>query len=132
MSNRSALPGRHQLGWGVKRGNPTPGGKGFSSGGVAPAGIGRESSVMVAEALSLESTNACLELAGPPVLEKCWPDVPSRLVAPSVQGRTVGDIDEALERVGCRRGQQLSAPGENYVDALLDSYRPAVRTGRTS
>ena len=91
-----------------------------------------ESSVTVGEAMSLGTPIVCLDLAGPPVLVKYWPEVPSRLVTPSFPGRTARDIAEALESVVGKRGHPDPAPGENFVEGLLDSYRLAVRAGRTS
>lgn len=91
-----------------------------------------ESPLTVGEALSLGTPVVCLNLAGPPVLASYWPDVPSRVVPPSSPGRTARDIATALNGVVGERGRQDSAPGEKFVEELLDSYRRAVRTGRTS
>jgi glycosyltransferase involved in cell wall biosynthesis len=91
-----------------------------------------ESPLTVGEALSLGTPVVCLDLAGPPVLVSYWPHVPSRVLAPSFPGPTARDIAKALNDVVGQRGPRDSGPGEEFVEALLDSYRLAVRTGRTS
>jgi glycosyltransferase involved in cell wall biosynthesis len=89
-----------------------------------------ESPLTVGEALSLGTPVVCLDLAGPPVLVKFWPDVPSRVVAPSSPRRTAREIAKALESAIAERGQRDSAPGEDFVTGLLDSYRLALEYGR--
>ena len=91
-----------------------------------------ESPLTVGEALSLGTPVVCLDLAGPPVLVSYWPEVPSRVVASSNPDGTARDIAKALNVLVGERGKQNPAPGDKFVEALLDSYRLAARTGRTS
>ena len=81
------------------------------AGALLHPAVHEESSVTVGEALSLGTPLVCLDLAGPPVLVKYWPEVPSRLVVPSFPGRTARDIAEALESVVGKRGQQRLVSG---------------------
>lgn len=91
-----------------------------------------ESPLTVGEALSLGAPVVCLDLAGPPVLVSYWPEVPSRVVSPSTPGRTARAIAAALNDMGGAPRRQDPAPGQRFVEAILDSYHLAVRTGRTS
>ena len=98
---------------------------------VHPA-LHEESSVTVGEALSLGTPVVCLDLGGPPVLTTYWPHIPSHVVSPSTPGRTAREIATALNAVVSERRRPDVSPGRAFVEGLLDSYRLAVRTGRTS
>ena len=86
-----------------------------------------EAGFVVSEALALGTPVVCLDRGGPPVLARAWPDVPSRVVAPTTAKRTAREIGQAINEVAGHAGDASTGPQPSFTEGLLAAYEVAAR-----
>lgn len=103
-----------------------------AAGVVLQPSVHEESSLAVAEALSLGTPVVCLDRGGPPQLLAYWPQTPAVAVEPSWPGRTVRLLAEAMDGFlddPPPIAEEPTPPAARFAAQLNAGYEFAMRVG---